>query len=149
MTLHAPTIQGPGLLMQFSARVGGSSACVRIKSGRLEWSLVGRQWVIQMVPLASISAVSSETGLSKSNLFVTTTLGVADFCVEPETAEQARALLTHLIADAQAQPAVAANASHIDDVDLAADDLINLKWMVDTNSDDLHFLGEPVRAYGF
>ena len=71
--------------MQFSARVGSSSACVRIKASRLEWSLVGREWVIQMAPMASISTLSSEAGLSTSNLFVTSTLGVADFCVDPNS----------------------------------------------------------------
>ncbi len=135
--------------MQFSARVGDSSACVRIKASRLEWSLVGRQWVIQMAPMASVSAVCSETGLSKSNLFVTTTLGVADFCVDPNTAEQARALLTVLIAAAQAQPDQAVGGSSSDHHHDDTDELINLKWMVDATADDLGFPEEPVRAFGF
>jgi hypothetical protein len=148
MTLHALATQGHGPLMQFSARVGGSSSCVRIKSSRLEWSQVGRQWVIQMAPMASISAVSCEAGLSKSNLFVTTTLGVADFCVDPETAEQARNLLTRLIADAQARPDVAAGTSTAGDHDDSVAELINLMWLVDI-TDDLVFAEEPVRAFGF
>ncbi len=149
MTLQEPTLHGSGPLMQFSARVGRSSACVRIKSSRLEWSLVGRQWVIQMAPLASISAVSTETGLSRSNLFVTTTLGVADFCVDPDTAEQARTLLTQLIAAAQAQPDAAASATTAGPHDDCTDELINLKWLVETTFEDLVFPEEPVRAFGF
>ena len=132
--------------MQFSARVGSSSACVRIKPSRLEWSLVGRQWVIQMAPMASISAVSTETGLSKSNLFVTTSLGVADFCVEPQTAEQARTLLTRLVTETQQVLQAAASASPGDDQGCSAEDLINLKWVVDPSTDiSLEYLEEPVR----
>jgi len=136
MTLEAPTIQGTGPLMQFSARVGESNACVRIKSSRLEWSLIGRQWVIQMVPMASISAVSAESGPSKSNLFVTTTLGVADFCVEPQTAEQARVLLTQLVADTQPLLQLAAGETPAADKSDETDGLINLKWVVDASVAD-------------
>jgi hypothetical protein len=135
--------------MQFPARVGRSSACVRIKLSRLEWSLVGTQWVIQMAPMASISAVSFETGLSKSNLFVTTTLGVADFCVDPEIAEQARTLLMQLMAEAQSHPEAAVNSSSVDSQGRNIDELINLKWMVDAAaSERLDMYEEPTRAFG-
>ena len=93
MTLEAPH-QGSGPLMQFSARVGKSRACVRIRSNRIEWSLVGRQWAIQMAPMASITDVTSERGHSKSKLVVTTTVGTVEFRIEPKTAAQARTLLT-------------------------------------------------------
>ena len=139
MTLEAPTIQGTGPLMQFSARVGDSSAFVRIKASRLEWSLVGRQWVVQMAPMASIRVVSTDTGQSRSNLFVTTTVGFADFCVEPEIAEKASALLVRLIDEAKALPTSVTDAPV---------DLINLKWTVDA-SDDAVLDVDDVPAYAF
>jgi hypothetical protein len=141
MMMEARTIQGPGPLMQFCARVGDDSAFVRIKSSRIEWSLVGNQWVVQMVPMASLSAVSTESGPSRSNLFVTTNVGVADFRVEPETAEQARLLLTRLMSAAES------SAAGQDD---ETDQLINLKWMVDPNViDSLDLYEEPARVLGF
>jgi hypothetical protein len=141
MTLEALPIQDTGPLMQFSARVGDSSAFVRIKASRLEWSLVGRQWVVQMAPMASIRVVSTDTGVARSNLFVTTTVGFADFCVEPETAEKASALLVRLIAEAKARPTLVTDAPV---------DLINLKWDVDASSDaGLDFDDVPAHAFGF
>jgi hypothetical protein len=149
MMLEVPTMQGSSPLMQFSAGVGDSRACVRIRSSRLEWSLVGRQWVIQMAPIASISAISFEPGLSQSNLFVTTALGVADFCVEPEIAEQARTLLMRLVAMATARPDVVAEMPSAGSCGSGVDELINLKWMVDAHdADSLEYFYEPARLLG-
>ncbi len=127
--------------MQFSARVDGSSACVRIKSSRLEWSLVGREWVIRMAPMASVSAVTSEVGSSMPNLCVTTTLGVVNFRVEnATTAEQAQVLLTRL---------VAATASAGNDTP-SDDGLINMRWTVDQGTtSSLEFYVEPALKFAF
>ena len=109
--------------MQFSGRVDGCSAYVRIQPRWLEWSLVGREWVIRMAPIASVTAVVSEAGLLKSSLIVSTNLGTVEFRVQPETCEPARALLVRLVAGAPAEPAV---------------ELINLKWQFDQDAvDDL------------
>ena len=74
-TQLARTIQRSGPLMQFSARVDGCSAYVRIQPRRLEWSLVGREWVIQMAPIASVTAITSEAGSLRSSLIVVTNVG--------------------------------------------------------------------------
>ena len=109
--------------MQFSARVDGCSAYVRIQPSRLEWSLVGREWVIQMAPIASVAAIASEPGSLKSSLIVATNVGTVEFRIQPETCEQARALLVQLVAAATAEPVV---------------ELINLKWTFDADAvDDL------------
>ena len=128
--------------MQFSARVDGSSACVRIKPSRLEWSLVGHEWVIQMAPMASISAVTSDVGLSRSNLVVTTTLGAVEFCIEAgATVEQARALLTRLVAAVGSSGAIETQTS---------DDLINMRWIDDpSTAASLEFYEEPALKIGF
>jgi hypothetical protein len=122
-TQPAPTNSRTSPLMQFSARVDGCSAYVRIQPRRLEWSLVGREWVIQMAPIASVTAVVSESGSLKSSLIVSTNVGRVEFRVQPESCELARALLVQLVAEATAEPVV---------------ELINLKWQFDQDAvDDL------------
>jgi hypothetical protein len=111
--------------MQFSARVDGCSAYVRIQQRRLEWSLVGREWVIQMAPIASVTAVVSQPGSLRSSLTVATSVGTVEFRIQPETCEPARALLAQLVIAAASAPPVAS-------------ELINLKWMFDADAvDDL------------
>jgi hypothetical protein len=139
MTLAAPSIQPPGPLMQFSARVGSSRACVRIQSSRLEWSLIGRQWIIQMAPMTSITAVQVEPLRVRSRLILKTTVGMADFRVDSETADKARDLLMRLIKNSSAT----ADAS-------ADDELINLKWKLDPHVvDPSDFEEAPRRLLGF
>jgi hypothetical protein len=123
--LPAPMIQRSTPLMQFSARVDGCSAYVRIQPSRLEWSLVGREWVIVMAPIASVTAVASEPGSLKSTLVVTTSVGTVEFRIQPETCEMARALLVRLVAEVT----VAATAEPIAE-------LINLKWTFDQDAVD-------------
>ena len=74
-TQLAPTIQRSDPLMQFPPRVDGCSAYVRVQPRRLEWSLVGREWVIQMAPIASVPATTSEAGSLRSSLIVVTIVG--------------------------------------------------------------------------
>jgi hypothetical protein len=138
MTLVAPPIQDSRPLMQFSARVGSSRACVRVQKSRLEWSLIGRQWIIQMAPVTSITAIVVEPMRPRSRLIVTTTVGMADFRVDPETADTAQELLMRLMS---ADPAV---------VDAATDDeLINLTWRLGTAAvDPADFDTEPRRLLG-
>jgi hypothetical protein len=130
--------------MQFSARVDSASACVRVQPSRLEWSLVGRQWVIQMAPMASISAVAVETGPIKSNLIVTTQVGSAEFQGEQATAEKALTLLSRLVAEA-GEPRADMDAAD----DEAGESLINLKWMFDSNAESFDLDEEPARLLGF
>jgi hypothetical protein len=150
MTLVHPTTQSSGPLMQFSARVGRSRACVRVQTSRLEWSLVGRQWVIQMAPMTSITAVRLEPGRLKSNLIISMTVGTADFTVEPGTAEQARTLLMQLI-DTQAERSqIAVGGPSAVSHGGSGDDMINLTWMNDARTvDPLDLDAEPARLLGF
>ena len=150
MTLVAPTIQSSGPLMQFSARVGRSRACVRVQPSRLEWSQVGRQWVIQMAPMTSITAVTLKPGPLKSSLIISMAAGTADFSVDPGTAEQARTLLMGLIdAAMECSPitaSVPSDASHA----ASSDEMINLTWMNDARTvDPLDLDAEPARLLGF
>jgi hypothetical protein len=139
MTQPATTIQGSGPLMQFSARVGRSNACVRVQKGRLEWATVGRQWLIQMAPMTSITAVTANPGPLKTNLVITTAVGTAEFLVDQEIAERARDLLTRLI-EASTSPLDGANEA----------DLINLKWKLDTQVvDPANFEEGPRRLLGY
>lgn len=132
----APMVQRSTPLMQFSARVDGCSAYVRIQPSRLEWSLVGREWVIVMAPIASVTAIASEPGSLKSSLIVATNVGAVEFRIQPETCEQARALLVRLVAEAAAESVVA--ASEDGHQGNGVDELINLKWLFDANAvDDL------------
>ena len=150
MTLVAPTIQSSGPLMQFSARVGRSSACVRVRTSRLEWSLVGRQWVIQMAPMTSITAVTLKPGRLKSSLIISMAVGTADFSVEPGTAEQARTLLMRLIVAAARCSPIAVDGPQAVSHGAGADDMINLTWMNDARTvDPLDLDAEPARLLGF
>jgi hypothetical protein len=133
--LLAPMVQRSTPLMQFSARVDGSSAYVRIQPSRLEWSLVGREWVIVMAPIASVTAVASEPGSLKSSLVVTTNVGTVEFRIQPETCETARTLLLRLVAESAADPVVAEPEAADPG---SASELINLRWMFDADAvDDL------------
>lgn len=117
--------------MQFSARVDGCSAYVRIQPRRLEWSLVGRDWVIQMAPIASVTVITSEPGSLKSSLIVVTNVGTVEFRIQPEVCEPARTLLEQLVAETAVEAVVDGNT---------ADELIDLKWMFDTDAvDDFSF----------
>ena len=134
----APTIQRSGPPMQFSARVDGCSAYVRIQPRRLEWSLVGREWVIQMAPIASVTAITSEPGSLKSSLIVVTNVGTVEFRIQSETCELARAVLERLVAEAAAEAVASTSDAGVDGN--AVDELINLKWMFDTDGvDDFSF----------
>ena len=124
--------------MQFSARVDGCSAYVRIQRRRLEWSLVGREWVIQMTPIVSVTAITSEPGSLKSSLIVVTNVGTVEFRIQPEIREPARALLERLVAETAAEAVGSTSEAVLDDN--TVDELINLKWMFDTNAvDDFSF----------
>jgi hypothetical protein len=145
----APTIERLNPLMQFWGRVGDDSAYVRIQGSRLEWSLVGRQWVIEMAPMTSIIAVSAEPGGDTSSLVITTVVGSVEFILPAETGEEAAALLIRLVAEA-AEQSLAATASPIVDRDSQVDELINLRWMFDAAVvDDLDCDEEPARLLGF
>ena len=138
MTTTQLAIQRSSPLMQFSARVDGCSAYVRIQPRRLEWSLVGREWVIQMAPIASVTAIDSEPGSLKSSLIVATNVGTVEFRIHPDTCEPARALLVRLVAETAAEPVVATSEAVGDGN--TVDELINLKWMFDTTAvDDFSF----------
>jgi hypothetical protein len=143
----APTIQGQSPLMQFWGRVGDDSAYVRIRRSRLEWSLVGREWVIQMAPMTSITAVSAESGEGISSLGITTLIGFFEFLIEPETADEARMLLAQLVTEA-AEHSIAATSSPV--ADGQVDELINLRWMLEAAVVDEIGHGEaPARLLGF
>ena len=119
-----PTSNRSNPLMQFGGRVGESNACVRIQRRRLEWSMVGSQWVIQMAPMSSITAVTTGTGAASSSLFVTTTVGTVEFMLQPEIAEDAVELLGRLIVEAAGDSTGVNQGS-------PAGDLINLRWTFD------------------
>jgi hypothetical protein len=92
-----------------------------------------------MAPMRSITAVTAEPGPLKTSLVITTAVGIADFLVDPQTAEKARTLLLRLIAEAAAP------------VDSTSDDeLINLTWNFDARVVDPADLDdEPRRLLGF
>jgi hypothetical protein len=138
--------------MQFWGRVGDDSAYIRIQRRRLEWSLVGRQWVIEMAPITSITSilsVTAEPGNDISTLVVTTAVGSVEFLLRPETAEEAASLLVRLVAEAGEQ-SVASMASPVVDGGAQVDELINLRWMFDAAVvDEFDCDEEPARLLGF
>lgn len=146
----APTIERLSPLMQFWGRVGDDSAYVRIQESRLEWSLVGRQWVIQMAPMTSIIVVAAESGDETSSLVVTTVVGSVEFVLAPGTAEEAASLVTRLTAEAAEQ---SLEASLVVDAGDHDDELINLRWMFDATVVEEFDSGdsdeEPARLLGF
>jgi hypothetical protein len=133
--------------MQFWGHVGDDSAYVRIQGSRLEWSLVGRQWVIDMAPVTSIIAVTAEPGDDVSSLVVTTVIGSVEFLLPLETAEEAESLLSRLVA--QAAQSLAATTSPAADGGARVDELINLRWMFDAVAvDERDRDEEPLRLLG-
>ncbi len=135
--------------MQFSARVGGSSACVRVQKSRLEWSLVGRQWIIQMAPMTSITTVTYEPGRVKSSLIVSTIVGAVEFRIEPGIGDEARALILRLVSEAD-QSQIGASEMLPVNQGTTADELINMKWMFDAGAaDSFDFKEVPARLMGF
>lgn len=140
-TRLTPTVQRSSPLMQFSASVDGCSAYVRFQQRRLEWSLLGSEWVIQMAPVASVTAIVSEPGSLKSSLIVATNVGTVEFRLQPETCELARALLVRLVAETDAEAVGERNT---------VDELINLKWMFDADAvDDLDHDDSRARLLAF
>jgi hypothetical protein len=145
----APTIERLSPLMQFWGHVGADSAYIRIQGSRLEWSLVGRQWVIEMAPMTSIIAVTAEPGNDISSLVVTTVVGSVEFLLPLETAEEAASLLVRLVAEAVEQ-SFAATASSVMEGVGQVDELINMRWMFDAAAvDELDCDEEPARLLGF
>jgi hypothetical protein len=132
-------VQRPNPLMQFWGRVDGGRAYVRIQGSRLEWSRVGQEWIITMAPMTSITAVRTQDRSATSSLIVSTTVGIVEFKLEPDIAEQARALLVRLIAESAAQ---------LPSESLCSDDeLINLKWELDAGVvNDFEFEHEWARV---
>jgi hypothetical protein len=133
--------------MQFAARVNGASACVRVQARRLEWSLIGRQWVIQMAPMSSITAIAIEPGLLKSTLVVRTNVGTAEFRVRPEVAHSALSLLASLMSEGSDAVEEAKHAGRAPAT--SVDELINLKWMFDSGVVDSEVDEVPARLLGF
>lgn len=84
--------------MEFWARVGGSGAYVRILPTQIEWSLIGRRWTVEVVPIETVRSVTVTSGLSRSTLAVNTDGGRLEFYVDPVTAQHAHARLRRLIA---------------------------------------------------
>lgn len=122
---------------------------MRVQKSRLEWSLVGRQWLIQMAPMTSITTVISEPGRVKSRLIVTTTVGTVEFRVKPGIEDGARALLSRLVSEA-GQSQIGASAMLPVNQGTTADELINLKWMFDAGAaDSFEFKEVPARLMGF
>ena len=122
---------------------------MRVQRSRLEWSLVGRQWIIQMAPMTSIATVMCGPGEVKSSLIVSTTVGTVEFRVEPGIADEARVLLSRLVAEA-GEAAIAASAAPPASQGTDADELINLKWMFDSDAaDSFEFDEAPARLIGF
>lgn len=145
----APTNERPSPLMQFWGHVGTDSAYVRIQGSRLEWSLVGRQWVIEMAPITSIIAVNAEPRDDSSGLVVTTVVGSVEFLLPLETAEEAASLLMRLVAEA-AEQSNARTASVLVDEGGRVDELISLRWMFDASAgDEAVYDAEPALALGF
>jgi hypothetical protein len=144
----APTNERPSPLLQFWGHVGADSAYVRIQGSRLEWSLVGRQWVIEMAPITSIIAVTAEPGDDSSSLVVTTVVGSVEFVLPLETAEEAASLLVRLVAEA-AEQSLHATVSPVVDGGGQVDQLINLRWMFDAAVvDEFDCDEEPARLVG-
>lgn len=143
----APTNEGPSPLMQFWGHVDADSAYIRIQSSRLEWSLVGRQWVIEMAPMTSIIAVDAEPGDDISSMVVTTVIGSVEFLLPRETAEEAASLVNRLVAEAADQSLAA--ASPVVDGCGQVDELINMRWMFDAAAVDEFDADEaPARLLG-
>ena len=114
-------------LMQFTSRVDGNHAHVKILASRVQWIVRGPQQVIRMLPLRAISSVGTRKGVARrSTLTVSSNAGVIEFRVDKAIARQAENTLKKLVANLEPvkleDPGLAGPGS-------IADELASLTWL--------------------
>lgn len=124
-------------LMVFKSNVPGKSASVTIYPDRLEWSREGKLAKLQredgteMMPIRSITSVTSKRDGFAAKLTVIAAGNTIEFRQDRATIDQAKSLLTQLATGghpAQRGDTPAATASSL------ADELLKLKQLVDAGA---------------
>jgi hypothetical protein len=92
-------------VFEFWARVEGSCAFVRVLRRGIEWSLPDEGSGVEVIPMTSVIAVSSESGKFQSTLLVEAEERNVEFRVDNALAHEARALIRLLIAVFGREPA--------------------------------------------
>jgi len=121
-------------LLQFESRVRGRDAMVRILTSRVEWSTDGRQRVIEMVPVTSISSIDLRSDDDSSRVIVNALGGPTEFLTDDAIARRAAAMLVELVAAAkdaqQLRPELGLQRprgeSSVDE------ELTTLRWLLDS-----------------
>jgi hypothetical protein len=139
-------------LLQFTSRVDGKSADVRILTNRVEWVVAGRHRVTEMLPVVAISSVATGEDAGKFKVIVTTDTDTIEFQVEKTVATSAWQQLDQLIASKPGKSHVVPVTDGLGQVekDSIAEELITLKWLLDAGIiNDHDFQEERARLLGF
>jgi hypothetical protein len=139
-------------LLQFTSRVGGKHANVKILTNRVEWVVSGRHRVTEMVPVGSISSVTTSEEGAMSTVIVTTGVDTIEFRVDKAVAASARQQLDELIASVPGKSFVVPLTDGLaqSEKDKIAEELITLKWLLDAGIlNDHDFQEERARLLGF
>jgi hypothetical protein len=116
-------------LMQFASHIAGKRADVRILASRVQWTVRGRQHVIDVIPIGAIESVAAKRARpGKSMLTISSQASAIQFRVKRAVAEQAAAMLTDLVSQQVIPPL---DGSQTVQAGSIADELMSLRWLRD------------------
>lgn len=116
-------------LMHFTSHIAGGVADVRILPSRVQWTIRGRQQVVDVIPIRAIASVATRKVLpNRSMLTICSTASAVEFRVQRAVAERVKTMLTQLVAE---QPAPTLCHSPSLQRGSIADELMSLRWLRD------------------
>jgi hypothetical protein len=147
--ITTPTVAAPleDPVLKFWSRVDGHCALVRVFRSGIEWSWTDRHLDSERIPVALITAVTTESGRFRSTLVVESEARRFEFRVDNACARQARELIRLLMAVFGRVPEfshkVAGEAAF-------ANELIDLRTSLDDGTVDYsEYEEERARLLGF